>query len=226
MDAFEKAMKTHTGPARVRGSTRQGRHATKPSSSIIRPPRLHSSPRARSLTASATPGPSDTFEHYILETQRSIIAAAEALDASGIRFVHDRWERPSGSGNGGYGITSVLEDGAVLEKAAVNVSVISGVLSPERAKMMSSRGRHGVDPSGGQSYAAAAMSLVFHSAHPFIPTLRADVRLFEVDGRQWYGGGCDLTPFYLIEEDAAEFHAFWKTLCDQHGTTLYPQFKE
>ena len=28
--------------------------------------------------------------------------------------------------------------------------------------------------------AAAAMSLVFHSAHPFIPTLRADVRLFEV----------------------------------------------
>lgn len=168
----------------------------------------------------------DTFEGFLLDTQRAIISAAEALDGSGARFVHDRWDRPSGSGNGGYGITSVLEDGDVLEKAAVNVSIISGVLSPERAKMMSSRGRAGVDPDGGQSYAAAATSLVFHSAHPMIPTLRADVRLFEVDGRQWYGGGCDLTPFYLIEDDVREFHAFWKTACDGHDTTLYPQFKE
>lgn len=68
----------------------------------------------------------------------------------------------------------------MLEKAAANISVVAGVLSPERAKAMSSRGREAIDPAGGQAYSAAAMSLVFHSAHPHIPTLRADVRLFEV----------------------------------------------
>ena len=187
----------------------------------------HASPRSTLKPIHASSATiSDTFEHYILETQRQIISAAETLDASGQRFIHDRWDRPSASGNSGYGITSVLEGGNILEKGAVNISIISGALSPERAKMMSSRGRDSVDPNGGQSYAAAAMSLVFHSAHPFIPTLRADVRLFEVEGRQWYGGGCDLTPFYVIEQDAGEFHQYWKTVCDRHNHTLYPQFKQ
>lgn len=91
-----------------------------------------------------------------------------------------RWERNPESGNAGYGITSVLEGGTVLEKAAANVSVINGTLSPERAQAMSERGRSGINMEGGDPYSAVAMSLVFHSAHPFIPTLRADVRMFKV----------------------------------------------
>lgn len=164
--------------------------------------------------------PDDTFERSILDTQRAIMAGAERLDGSGATFLHDRWERSPGNSNAGYGITSVMEGGNVLEKAAVNISVISGVLSSERAKAMSSRGRDCIDPGGGQSYSAAAMSLVFHSAHPFIPTLRADVRLFEVEGRTWYGGGCDLTPFYLFEADAREFHAYWKGVCDKYDPSV------
>jgi coproporphyrinogen III oxidase len=74
----------------------------------------------------------------------------------------------------------VLEGGAALEKAAANVSVVRGVLSPERAAAMSARGRDEIDAAGGQPYSAMAMSLVFHTASPFVPTLRADVRQFEV----------------------------------------------
>lgn len=85
---------------------------------------------------------------------------------------------------------------------------------------MSSRGRDSIDPGGGQPYSAAAMSLVFHSAHPLIPTLRADVRLFEVEGRAWFGGGCDLTPFYLFDQDATQFHGFWKEICDRHDAKV------
>ena len=73
----------------------------------------------------------------------------------------------------------------MLEKAAANISIVAGQLSPERARAMSGRGRGAIDPAGGQLYSAAALSLVFHSAHPLIPTLRADVRLFEV--RRWGG---------------------------------------
>jgi len=162
----------------------------------------------------------DSFEQYILDTQRSIIKGAEHLDGSGQTFQHDRWERSPGNPNAGYGITSVLEGGNVLEKAAVNISVINGVLTSERAKAMSSRGRDCIDPAGGQSYSASAMSLVFHSAHPCIPTLRADVRLFTVEGRSWFGGGCDLTPFYLVDQDAVEFHAFWKNICDTYDHSV------
>ena len=66
-------------------------------------------------------------------------------------------------------------------QAAVNISVVRGRLSEERAANMSARGR-GV--AAGDPYAAAAMSLVFHPVHPMVPTLRADVRLFEVPSRR------------------------------------------
>eukprot|EP00967_Tisochrysis_lutea_P068679 scaffold90069_cov17-Tisochrysis_lutea.AAC.2 len=87
-------------------------------------------------------------------------------------------------------------------------------------------GREGIDSRGGQAYAAAAMSLVFHSAHPHIPTLRADVRLFQVAGISWFGGGCDLTPFYIDEADASNFHSFWKAVCDKHQEGLYSTLKQ
>lgn len=77
-------------------------------------------------------------------------------------------------------MTYVLEGGEVLEKAAANVSVINGTLNAERARTMTDRGRPGVNPDGGDPFTAIAFSLVFHSASPFIPTLRADVRVFEV----------------------------------------------
>jgi coproporphyrinogen III oxidase len=67
-----------------------------------------------------------------------------------------------------FGITRVLEGGDLFEKAAANVSDIRGVLTPARARAMSSRGRDVVDPAGGQPYAAAALSLVFHPASPMV----------------------------------------------------------
>jgi hypothetical protein len=92
----------------------------------------------------------------------------------------------------GYGITCVLEGGSLLEKAAANISIIRGTLSAARAQAMSSRGRSQIDPAGGQPYSAAALSLVFHAAHPLVPTLRADVRLFQV-GWRCSSLKCDIT---------------------------------
>lgn len=122
---------------------------------------------------------------------------AESLESSSQTFLIDKWATaPSRSG-----ITAVMQDGCLLEKVrdcnfallarhqdhtfqlplqgAVNISVVQGKLTPERAMAMSSRGR-GIHHAGGQSYSAAALSLVFHPANPFVPTLRADVRLFQV----------------------------------------------
>lgn len=168
-----------------------------------------------STSAAADSSDFASFERYVLDLQDRILSEAEAIDGSGKAFVRDRWSR--GSESAGYGITAVLEGGDLLEKAAANISIIHGQLSAQRAQAMSSRGRADIDPAGGQPYSAAAMSLVFHPAHPLVPTLRADVRLFQVAGSSWFGGGCDLTPSYLFDEDAAEFHAHWKAVCDRYA---------
>ena len=166
-----------------------------------------------SATSPVTSPVTSSFEDYVLTLQDSIVQTTEqAVEfSSNVKFISDRWERENDSG---FGITRVLEGGDVVEKAASNISIIRGTLTKARAQAMSSRGRPAIDPNGGQAYSAAAMSLVFHSAHPHIPTLRADVRVFEVEGLKWFGGGCDLTPFYVHEEDFREFHGFWKGVCD------------
>ena len=156
----------------------------------------------------------DSFEDFLLDKQNELCDALERVDGSDARFCRDYWER--GSKSDGYGITRVLEGGDVFEKAAANVSIIRGTLTPERARAMSSRGRAEIDPEGGQEYEACALSLVFHPRSPMVPTFRADVRRFRVGGKAWYGGGADLTPYYLFDEDAEEFHDKYRAVCDSH----------
>lgn len=66
------------------------------------------------------------------------------------------------------------------------------------------------------------------------PTVHANYRYFEIypnpdDPTQepisWFGGGADLTPNYLFDEDATHFHSTIKAACDQHGEAYYPKFK-
>ncbi|CAD7697588.1 unnamed protein product [Ostreobium quekettii] len=206
--------------------------SSRPAASLPRghqpPPPTHSPPfslrRPAPLPAHSAPRtPDDTFEDFILSLQSSIVERAEALDGhADAKFGRDEWSRGE---RAGYGVTRVMRCGDLIEKGAVNVSLVRGVLTAERAAAMSSRGRPGVDPAGGQEYAAESLSLVFHPRHPMVPTLRADVRRFRAGGACWYGGGCDLTPCYLFEDDARRFHAHWAAICDASAPNLYPEFK-
>ncbi|QDZ17725.1 coproporphyrinogen III oxidase [Chloropicon primus] len=162
------------------------------------------------------------FDEYVQGLQSDMIEECEGADGSGRRFRVDAWERERGEG---FGRTCVLEDGSLFEKAAINVSVIRDVLTEERARAMSERGRASIESAGGQAYEAEALSLVFHPRSPLVPTLRADVRRFKVGGSTWYGGGCDITPVYLNEDDCKAFHGHWKELCSRHSEDVYPEFK-
>ena len=154
----------------------------------------------------------DSFEDFLLDKQNELCDALERVDGSDARFCRDYWER--GSKSDGYGITRVLEGGDVFEKAAANVSIIRGTLTPERGAM-SSRGRAEIDPEGGQEYEACALSLVFHPRSPMVPTFRADVRRSASAGRRGTAAG-HLTPYYLFDEDAEEFHDKYRAVCDSH----------
>jgi coproporphyrinogen III oxidase len=153
----------------------------------------------------------ERFNAFISNAQDSICAALEAVDGKAT-FREDLWERPGGGG----GRTRVISGGNVFEKGGVNISNVHGEL-PEAM-----RAHFGV--KGGQ-FSACGISLVLHPTNPFVPTVHANYRYFQVEGDAWFGGGADLTPYYLFPEDAALFHRKHREACDLIDTAFYPEFK-
>ena len=160
----------------------------------------------------------DTFYAYIQQLQDTITAGLEAVDGSA-KFREDIWQRPEGGG----GRTRVIEGGNVFEKGGVNISAVHG----ELPKAMQSY--FGV---GDVDFFACGLSLVLHPVNPMVPTVHANWRYFEMYDKagtivnSWFGGGQDLTPYYLFDEDATHFHQTCKTACDKHNQEFYPRFKK
>ncbi|THD24889.1 Oxygen-dependent coproporphyrinogen-III oxidase [Fasciola hepatica] len=165
------------------------------------------------------------MEALCLQLQGKLCREMERVDGKA-KFLVDKWDRKAGGG----GITCVMEDGAVFEKAGVNISAIHGTLSPAAVREM--RARHSeIDVDKDCKFFACGISSVIHPRNPYVPTTHFNFRYFEVDlgqGRKcwWYGGGSDLTPFYLFEEDAKHFHQQLKAACDKHNPTYYGKFKK
>ncbi|XP_018305451.1 oxygen-dependent coproporphyrinogen-III oxidase [Mycetomoellerius zeteki] len=163
------------------------------------------------------------MELLVMKTQADFCRVLEKLE-NGSSFKVDRWTRKEGGG----GITCVLQDGQVFEKAGVNVSVVTGMLPPNAVQQMRARGKKMEDSV---PFFAAGVSAVIHPRNPMIPTIHFNYRYFEVENpdgttQWWFGGGTDLTPYYLEEEDAKHFHKALKTACDKHDPSYYPKFKE
>lgn len=163
------------------------------------------------------------MELMILRIQKEFCRALEA-EENGTKFLVDKWERQEGGG----GITCVMQEGLVFEKAGVNISVVTGNLPPGAVAMMNSRGKK--LSSGTLPFFAAGVSAVIHPRNPMIPTIHFNYRYFEVqdgdESRWWFGGGTDLTPYYLDRKDAEHFHRTLKVACDKHNKTYYQKFKK
>ena len=160
----------------------------------------------------------DKFYHYIQNLQDTITLAIESIDGQA-KFKEDLWKRQEGGG----GRTRTLENGAVFEKGGVNISAVHGVLpTAMEAYFKVSK----------CNFFACGLSLVLHPHNPFVPTVHANWRYFEMYDEsgavidQWFGGGQDLTPYYLSEDDAVHFHQVCKKACDEHDPSFYTRYKE
>lgn len=164
--------------------------------------------------------PSDAeVEQYLTQLQDTICAAIEACDG-GATFTREQWQRAEGGG----GITRVLVDGNVFEKAGVNFSLVHGDKMPGSA----TAARPNLD---GASFRAMGVSLVLHPKNPLVPTTHANVRFFiaQKEGQSpvwWFGGGYDLTPYYVFEEDCVHWHQVAKQACAPFGADVYPRYKK
>lgn len=164
----------------------------------------------------------ETMANMVHETQDTICSALEAIDE--VTYREDSWERSEGGG----GRSRVFSGGKVFEKAGVNVSVVHGTLSPQAAKSMGGGQELGEDDL---DFYATGLSLVLHPHNPMAPTVHANYRYFERGkgerpGSWWFGGGADLTPSYLFEEDAQHFHQVHKDACDRHAIADHAHFKK
>lgn len=157
---------------------------------------------------------------YFEQLQQRICDALQEFEPEQ-RFGEDRWERADGrhpDKSGGGGLTRVLEGGRVFEKAGVASSTVFGGLPESIALKMN------VPPT---TFYATGVSLIVHPLSPMVPSVHANLRYFEqAHGDCWFGGGCDLTPYYLHEEDIRHFHMTLKAACDRHNSEYYPRFKK
>lgn len=158
---------------------------------------------------------------FIHQLQKDICQAVEDADGKE-KFHEDVWERPEGGG----GITRVMSKGTVFEKGGVNTSAVFGKVTDQMRSALKLP-----ETNNDQSWFACGLSLVLHPLNPFVPTVHCNYRMFElydcndavVD--RWFGGGTDLTPFYLFEDDIKHFHGQYKKVCDQFDPEFYAAFK-
>jgi len=145
--------------------------------------------------------------------QTRICEALEKADGKAT-FQTDTWERNGGGG----GTSRVIENGNIIEKGGVNFSAVFGESPAQMLNLMN------LEPA---DFFATGVSIVLHPKSPLVPIIHMNVRYFEMsNGVYWFGGGIDLTPHYVVEEDAKFFHQSLKDACDKHNKSYYPEFKK
>lgn len=161
----------------------------------------------------------DACAELFQSIQNAICVALESEDGS-VTFKSDLWERTDITGvPGGGGDTRILSNGGVFEKAGVNFSKVHGFISPEFSAKLGG-------PAEQTPFFATGVSLVIHPRSPMVPTTHANWRYLEIGNRAWFGGGSDLTPYYMYDEDAEHFHLVLKSTCDKHSSDYYEKFKK
>ncbi|GAB3496264.1 oxygen-dependent coproporphyrinogen oxidase [Curvibacter fontanus] len=162
-----------------------------------------------------------TVRDYLQDLQQRITEAITAID--GGSFLADAWQKEPGEPLQGQGLTMILENGPVFERAGCGFSYVQGLKLPPSAT------QHRPELAGAP-FEAMGVSLVFHPRNPYVPTVHMNVRMLAAKGKDgqdvcWFGGGMDLTPYYGFEEDAVHFHTVCRDALQPFGEDKYPRFK-
>ncbi len=151
------------------------------------------------------------IKEKFMALQDHICSGLESLDGQG-QFRQEIWKRDGGGG----GKTRVINS-RHIEKGGVNFSAVEGEMPSNIANALG---------LGANRFFATGVSIVLHAENPLVPIIHMNVRYFETDsGVWWFGGGIDLTPHFIVDSDAIQFHRRLKQVCDKHDSTFYREFK-
>ncbi len=154
----------------------------------------------------------EEIANIYLEHQQQMCLQLELCDGTG-KFAKVPWSK-----NIGYGVTGVLKNGSIIEKAGLNFSHVKGKFTNRMESILK---------TSAERFEATGISSIIHPNNPHIPIIHMNVRFFELDnGTCWFGGGIDLTPHYIDIEEAKWFHKQLAKVCDNYDIKYYPKFKE
>jgi coproporphyrinogen III oxidase len=156
---------------------------------------------------------------WLKTLQDDICSALEKADGTAT-FKEENWTRAEGGG----GRSRVMENGSVIEKGGVMFSAVHG----DTPAFLLNEKQHSVKGIAAEKtqFYATGVSIVIHPQSPMVPIIHMNIRYFEMtNGTKWLGGGIDLTPHYIVDEDAKYFHSQLKTVCDKHHIAYYPKYK-
>ena len=152
------------------------------------------------------------------KVQKKILRQFMELDSSSIKKTK-KWEHITGGG----GLSCEIRGNKSVEKAAVNFSSIIGKKLPDSA--LEKTGLKGL-----KKFKATGVSVIIHPLNPKVPCAHMNIRFFEANLNKkniwWFGGGFDLTPYFINESDIN----FWKSsaerLCMRHNKNYYKKFNK
>ena len=154
------------------------------------------------------------ISQWFMDLQDLICKGVEDINGK-TKFQEENWIRSGGGG----GRTRVIQSERVIEKGGVNYSAVYGTIPEKVAQELAL-------PKDVEFY-ATGVSIVLHSTSPLVPIIHMNVRYFEIsNGTYWFGGGIDITPHYIVPEDAKYFHQLLREVCQKHDTEYYPRFKQ
>ncbi len=171
----------------------------------------------------------NAITEWLKTLQDNICKSLEEADGQS-KFEEENWIREEGGG----GRSRVIKNGAVIEKGGVMFSAVHGKApdflfkekehSASKAPFSLGEGR---GDEAVPNFYATGVSIVLHPQNPMVPIVHMNIRYFEMNnGVKWLGGGIDLTPHYVVEEDAKYFHNELKKVCDKHSAKYYAEFKK
>ena len=159
------------------------------------------------------------IELRLRSVQRSIDKKLNSLNLKASQRKAEIWNRKQGGGG-----KSISINGDVIEKAAINFSSISGSKLPASSLAIKSKS------NGSSEFRAIGVSVISHPFNPYCPTSHMNIRIFLELGKSsiiknwWIGGGFDLTPYVISNEDASLWHNEAKLTLDEFNKTYYRKF--
>ena len=150
--------------------------------------------------------------------QKHIINELKSIDSK-IKIHKTNWKYKTGGG----GLSCEILGNNIIEKGMINFSSIKGTVLPESALAKKIKG-------GIKNFVATGVSVVIHPNNPFVPCSHMNIRCFETNSSSknswWYGGGFDLTPYFVYKEDIMNWHRSAKRVCDRYNPKFYKEFSK